>query len=63
MGGGGGVVVSGSTEFCTISSCQEAEVLCSNRIFNEKGMHSFDGNKMAIRKSLFWASYSTTLEQ
>ena len=31
-GGGGGKVVSGSTEFCTFSSCQEASVPCSNRI-------------------------------
>ena len=29
----------------------------------EKLCIPLDGNKMAIRKSLFWASYSTTLEQ
>ena len=30
--GGGGKVVSGSTEFCTSSSCPEAIVPCSGRI-------------------------------
>ena len=30
--GGRGVVVSGSTAFCTFSSCPEAVVPCSNRI-------------------------------
>ena len=32
LSGGGGKVVSGSTEFCTSSSCPEAVVPCGGRI-------------------------------